>query len=219
MKTGSVPMNKDSVWASSGRGFDEANVGGSFPDGRADRGPLDPRFMPTGPSQAGDASLAAGVVKWFNEQKGYGFVELLDGRGDAFVHINVLQAIGRDTLPPGAKVRVVVGAGPKGPQVASVVDVDASGIPARPLRGSPARPARGPRRPDPSTAVPLNGRVKWFDEARGFGFVASEDGGKDIFVHISTLSAAGVRQLAEGQPVNMHVVETPKGREAIAIAV
>ena len=63
-----------------------------------------------------------------------------------------------------------------------------------------------------------SGKVKWFDEGRGFGFVASEDGGKDIFVHISTVSAAGVKQLAEGQLVNMRVVETPKGREAIAIA-
>ncbi len=157
-------------------------------------------------------------MKWFNEQKGYGFVELPDGQGDAFLHINILQAIGRETLPPGAKVRVIVGSGPKGPQVASVLEVDASDIPLRPSRGSPARPARGPRRPDPSTAIPLNGTVKWFDEGRGFGFVAGEDGGKDIFIHISTLSAAGLRQLAEGQPVNMRVVETPKGREAIAIA-
>ena len=48
--------------------------------------------------------------------------------------------------------------------------------------------------------------------------MASDDGGKDIFVHVSTVSAAGVKQLAEGQLVNMRVVETPKGREAIAIA-
>ena len=163
--------------------------------------------------------MVAGVVKWFNEHKGYGFVELAGGQGDAFLHVNVLKWTGRESVPAGAKLRIVVGDGPKGPQVASVVDIDASGIVERPFRGfPPARPGRGPRRPDPSTAVPLSGKVKWFDEGRGFGFVASEDGGKDIFVHISTVSAAGVKQLAEGQLVNMRVVETPKGREAIAIA-
>jgi cold shock protein len=161
----------------------------------------------------------AGMVKWFNEQKGYGFVELAGGQGDAFLHVNVLQSIGRESAPPGARVRVIVAARPKGPQVASVIDIDASGIPERPMRAfPPTRPPRGPRRPDPSSAVPLSGKVKWFDEGRGFGFVASEDGGKDIFVHISTVSAAGVKQLAEGQQINMRVVETPKGREAIAIA-
>ena len=163
--------------------------------------------------------MVAGVVKWFNEHKGYGFVELAGGQGDAFLHANVLKWTGRESVPAGAKLQIIVGDGPKGPQVASVVHIDASGIVERPFRGLPlARPGRGPRRPDPSTAVPLSGKVKWFDEGRGFGFVASEDGGKDVFIHISTVSAAGVNQLAEGQLVNMRVVETPKGREAIAIA-
>jgi CspA family cold shock protein len=48
--------------------------------------------------------------------------------------------------------------------------------------------------------------------------VASDDGGKDVFVHISVLNAAGVPHLAEGQVVNMRVVDTPKGREAISIS-
>jgi CspA family cold shock protein len=176
-----------------------------------------PSFSAAPPPQSGQSLV--GVVKWFNEQKGYGFVELADGHGDAFLHVNVLQSMGRDSVPPGAKLRVMVAAGPKGPQVASIVDIDASGIVERSFRPSPAaRPGRGPRRPDPSTAVPLSGKVKWFDETRGFGFVAGEDGGKDVFVHISTVSAAGVKQLAEGQSINMRVVQTPKGREAIAIA-
>ena len=81
------------------------------------------------------------------------------------------------------------------------------------------RPERPPRRstPDASTAVDLTGKVKWFDGSRGFGFVASDDFGKDVFVHSSILGAAGVASLAEGQAVSMRVVETPKGREAIAI--
>ncbi len=78
---------------------------------------------------------------------------------------------------------------------------------------------RPPRRhaPDPSTAVPVSGKVKWFDEAKGFGFVQSNDGGKDVFVHISILAPSGVNHLMEGQPVMMQVVDTQKGREALSI--
>ena len=92
-----------------------------------------------------------------------------------------------------------------------VIEVDTTSAVER-----PERPLRRPT-PDASTAVNLTGKVKWFDRARGFGFVGSDDFGKDVFVHNSILGAAGVSSLADGQAVSMRVVETPKGREAIAI--
>ena len=64
----------------------------------------------------------------------------------------------------------------------------------------------------------VHGRVKWFDATKGFGFIAGNDGGKDIFVHVSVLRNAGLQQLVEEQAVNVKVVETPKGREAVAIS-
>jgi CspA family cold shock protein len=161
------------------------------------------------------------VVKWFKADKGYGFVELAGGQGDAFLHANALHASGHETVPAGAKLRVIVGAGAKGAQVTRVVEVDAAGIvEARPQRSFSSDAPRPPRRmaPDPSSAVPVSGKVKWFDDAKGFGFVASDDGGKDVFVHISVLGPAGISHLAEGQQVNMRVVDTPKGREAIALS-
>jgi CspA family cold shock protein len=159
------------------------------------------------------------VVKWFKADKGYGFVELAGGQGDAFLHANALHAAGHDTVPSGAKLRVQVGAGAKGAQVTRVLEVDASGVvEQRPQRSSSEGPR--PRRvaPDPSTAVSVTGKVKWFDDAKGFGFVASEDGGKDVFVHISILGPSGISHLAEGQQVTMRVVDTPKGREAISLS-
>ena len=164
------------------------------------------------------------VVKWFKADKGYGFVELANGQGDAFLHANALHASGHDSVPAGAKLKVLVGAGAKGAQVTRVMEVDTAGVVERPQRSFSDGPGRGeprPRRvaPDPSTAVALGGTVKWFDDTKGFGFVASDDGGKDVFVHISILGPSGISRLTEGQHVNMRVVDTPKGREAISITV
>ena len=63
------------------------------------------------------------------------------------------------------------------------------------------------------------GTVKWFNAAKGFGFIMPGDGGKDVFVHISVLGPSGISHLAEGQAVNMRVVDTPKGREAISLSI
>jgi cold shock protein len=164
---------------------------------------------------ASDDPLANGLtveasVKWFNAAKGYGFVELADGGGDAFLHLKTLRETGRQTLPSGVKLRAVVRTGARGAEVVRVIEVDARDVAERSSR----RPTL-----DPSTAFELTGKVKWFDYARGFGFVASDDFGRDVFVHSSTLGASRVTDLFEGQPVLMRVVETPKGREAIAISV
>ncbi len=158
------------------------------------------------------------VVKWFNGQKGFGFVELGDGSGDAFLHVAVLQQSGRQSVLPGSKMRVVTAQGPKGRQVARVVSVDESTATEAPRR--PPREAggfgRGAR--DLSSAVEMTGTVKWFNTDKGFGFIAPEGGGKDVFIHISVLGRSGIAGLAEGQQVSMRVVETPKGREAVSIS-
>ena len=158
------------------------------------------------------------VVKWFKADKGFGFVELQNGQGDAFLHIGAIQSAGYETVPPGAKLKVLVGTGAKGAQVTRVVEVDTAGAQERAPQRSFDTPRPARRAPDPSTAVEVSGKGKWFDDTKGFGFVSSNDGGKDIFVHISILGPAGLSHLAEGQPVSMRVVDTPKGREALSIS-
>jgi CspA family cold shock protein len=59
-----------------------------------------------------------------------------------------------------------------------------------------------------------SGTVKWFNETKGFGFIALEAGGKDCFVHQSSIKAEGFRTLAEGDRVEFDVVEGAKGPAA-----
>ncbi|HKJ17067.1 MAG TPA: cold-shock protein [Xanthomonadales bacterium] len=58
------------------------------------------------------------------------------------------------------------------------------------------------------------GTVKWFNESKGFGFIAPSDGGKDVFVHFSAIEGSGFKTLAEGQAVEFEVEDGPKGPQA-----
>ena len=61
------------------------------------------------------------------------------------------------------------------------------------------------------------GKVKWFNTQKGFGFIASED--KDVFVHISAVQAAGLNTLNEGDTVSFETQEGPKGPNAVNISI
>jgi CspA family cold shock protein len=177
-------------------------------------------------------------VKWFNSEKGFGFVEMTDGSGEAFLHIRALEATGRTALQPGTTLTIRVGQGQKGPQVTEVTNVDESTAePERPRSGGFGGPRQGgggfggprpggggfggPRggfRPEVNAPPPdTNARVKWYDPAKGFGFVSVEGEAQDLFVHRSALMRAGLSELAEGQAVRISKVEGRKGLEVGSI--
>ena len=172
-------------------------------------------MMATGP--AVDA-----VVKWFNPEKGFGFVELADGSGDAFLHIRAVEAAGHSEFQPGTTLNVRTAAGQRGPQVTEVLSVDTSTAkPEQPRQDRMDRPRRpaGPsdfRQPS-GPSEEMSGTVKWYNPEKGFGFIAAEDGGKDIFVHRSAVARAGLTDLREGQRLRVEVVPSAKGREVSAI--
>jgi len=207
------------------RGFDD-----DFSFDRAPPGEMPRTSAPSWPSSAGFGPEHDATVKWFNPEKGFGFVALSDGSGDAFLHANTLNQAGFNAVSPGATLRVRIGQGQKGRQVSQVMSIDEStATPGRaaspPPRGHDGPMGGGDRGPAPRRGAPtgpsvsMQGTVKWYNGTKGFGFVAPLEGGKDVFVHASALQRAGVMQLAEGQTIWMEVVQGAKGPEAASIRV
>jgi cold shock protein len=157
-----------------------------------------------------------GVVKWFSPEKAFGFVELSDGSGDAFLHGSILAHSGISAVQPGETVEVRIGPGHKGPHITEVLSVDTStATAATSPRPNVRSTATNGRSSDVSVAE--TGTVKWFNTEKGFGFIARDDGGKDVFVHISALERSGLTNLSDGERVVVDVVEGRKGLEAARV--
>ncbi len=62
------------------------------------------------------------------------------------------------------------------------------------------------------------GKVKWFNDQKGYGFITPEDGSKDLFVHYQEIVGDGFKTLAEGQEVNFEIVESDKGPKAVKVS-
>jgi cold shock protein len=173
--------------------------------------PAPHRQPPSGP-------LFRATVKWFSPEKGFGFVVLADGSGDAFLHAGVVERSGHDPadLPPGATLQIRVGPGQKGPQVSEILEVDRSTAAGRP------RPNPGGRLADRGTALGettrMIGTIKWYSPEKRFGFVAVEGGQREVFVHATVLQRSGIANLSEGQRVAMEVGEGRKGLEALSVS-
>ena len=188
------------------RGYDDDYI----PQDRvAERRPSNPR--PSAP-QASEAVEA--IVKWFNAEKGFGFVAVVGG-SEAFMHIRVLEAAGHRSVPEGARVKVRIGPGLKGPQVSELIEVDTSSAPAASTH-IPPRPS-SQRQPSVGPTEECVGSVKWYNADKGFGFIGQDGGGKDVFVHATTLERGGLSGLTEGQRVRMQIGQGQKGPEARSI--
>ncbi len=179
---------------------------------------------------AAHAAAASGrrvraLVKWFDADKGYGFLEPEDGSADLFCHLSAVQASGRDTLPEGATVTCEVVQGDRGLQVSSILSVEPSAAGSGLRPGGPADRSRsfdtwypGPQTDGPGPAdMELSGAVKFFDPARGFGFVVPDGDGPEVFVHSSVLFRSGMTDLEPGQRVFVQAESAPRGLQATRI--
>jgi cold shock protein len=161
-----------------------------------------------------------GTVKWFNATKGYGFITLESG-GDAFCHASALAALGAPNLPQGATIICDLQESPRGLQVVTVHNVDASTAEAptarRPRRESDSRGGFGgdrfaPRDSGPSGPM-VEGKVKFFNDQKGFGFVMPDSGSGDIYLHASALRRSGVQAVEPDQRIRYSTRQGNKGVE------
>jgi CspA family cold shock protein len=174
-----------------------------------------------------------GTVKFFNRDKGFGFVTRDEGGEDVFLHISALERAGLDNIAEGQTIEFTLTE--RNGRV-SANDVKITGehleVPERGAR--PPRPPfgeraggpgggpgggfdRGPRgpRPDPVTdGTRYDGTVKFFNGTKGFGFIARDDGGADAFVHISAVERAGLASLEPNQRVTFELETDRRGKQA-----
>jgi CspA family cold shock protein len=162
-----------------------------------------------------------GVVKFFNGQKGFGFIVRDDGAEDVFVHISAVEQAGLTGLAEGQPLGfTLVDRG--GKISATDLKIDGEPLPVTdrgPPRDRPAAPGgfggapeRGPQRQ--LTGERASGTVKFFNAMKGFGFIQRDDGQPDAFVHISAVERAGMSSLNEGDRLDFELEVDRRGKYA-----
>uniref|UniRef100_UPI00262ACA48 cold-shock protein n=1 Tax=uncultured Sphingobium sp. TaxID=316087 RepID=UPI00262ACA48 len=167
-----------------------------------------------------------GVVKFFNGQKGFGFIVRDDGGEDVFVHISAVEQAGLTGLAEGQPLGfTLVDRGGK----VSATDLVIDGEPMPVTDRAPSREPRaggfgndrggfgggdrgGPQRQ--LTGERASGTVKFFNAMKGFGFIQRDDGQPDAFVHISAVERAGMAALNEGDRLDFELEVDRRGKYA-----
>lgn len=147
-----------------------------------------------------------GTVKWFDVVKGYGFIIPSDGSGDILLHMTCLKEAGHSVALEGATVVCEAVKSPKGLQAKRLLEIDNSTAVVDINSSDFAAAAHVVATGDFERAI-----VKWFNRARGFGFLSRGEGTEDIFVHMETLRRMGLRELRQGQRVQVRYGAGPKG--------
>ncbi|PSH60975.1 cold-shock protein [Phyllobacterium sophorae] len=150
-------------------------------------------------------------VIWFNASKGFGFVKLSDGT-EAYLHVRQLEAAGSRGVSEETRLKVTVEESPRGHQVVQVLEIDHQ------IAKTPAHTHRAGESPaETGDQLESAGTVKWYNPEKGFGFIAPDNGEKDVFVHATALTRSGLSVLVEGQKVLVECGQGKKGPEVRSI--
>ena len=146
--------------------------------------------------------MATGTVKWFNTDKGYGFIAPEDGGADSFVHISAVERAGLEGLAEGQQLKfTLVDRG--GKISASDLEVVGEVIAVQKREVAPQRQLTGEK---------ATGTVKFFNSMKGFGFITRDDGQPDAFVHISAVERSGMSGLNEGDRLEFDIEVDRRGK-------
>ena len=161
-----------------------------------------------------------GVVKFFNPQKGFGFIVRDDGGEDVFVHISAVEQAGLTDLADGQPLEFTLV--DRGGRI-SATNLRIEGEPMEVVRGGGGGgygdrgAAGGGDRGGPQrqlTGEKASGTVKFFNAMKGFGFIQRDDGQPDAFVHISAVERAGMPTLNEGDRLEFEIEVDRRGKYA-----
>jgi cold shock protein len=156
-----------------------------------------------------------GQVKWFDLNKGYGFITPSGGvEGDILLHQTCVRQSGFKAAYEGARVVCEAVQGPRGLQARRLISLDNSTAQAM-----PATEPRQQRYVAEPRGESFEAIVKWFNRGKGYGFVSRGQNTPDIFVHMETLRRAGIRELRQGQRVRVRTGDGPKGELAAEVVV
>jgi len=186
-----------------GGGFGDRGGGGGFRGGGGGGG--------RGGMPAQVVGEGSGTVKFFNAQKGFGFIVRDDGGEDVFVHISAVEQAGLTGLAEGQQLKfTLVDRGGKVSATDLQIDGEPIPVPERTERGNEER--GGPTRQ--LTGERASGTVKFFNAMKGFGFIQRDDGQPDAFVHISAVERAGMSSLQEGDRLDFELEVDRRGKYA-----
>ncbi len=186
-----------------GGGFSGGAGGGGFAGGGGGRAPAMPAQI---------VGSGSGTVKFFNGQKGFGFIQCDNRPDDVFVHISAVETAGLTGLAEGQTLEfTLVDRGGKISASDLVLVGEVLAVAAPPPREERAAPSRSGGHPG-TAGEHANGTVKFFNDAKGFGFLQRDDGGEDVFVHISALERSGVGQVTQGDRVEFDIEVDRRGK-------
>ena len=154
-----------------------------------------------------------GVVKWFDQAKGFGFVVADTGGVDILLHANVLRNFGQSSVADGAQVEISVQDTARGMQAVAVLSIKPPEWGALPLLADFEDIGEDVIK----AAVLEPARVKWFDKIKGFGFVTIFKRPEDVFLHIEVLRQSGLSDLAPGEALAVKAIDGKRGRMAVEI--